>query len=403
VFECERLCPRQLAQVCDQHGTVYNNKCLFDIAKCKDNSLVLSNNNCNIDVLPDVTENNNEDSNNSKKDKCERLCPRHLAQVCDQHGTVYNNKCLFDIAKCKNNNLMLTKKNCNVDVLPDLTEVKEEIPKVVIEVTSADSPESKEKLCKFWATEGHCKTNEYVRVNCVAACTPKNENQGPCKDVVPQCTNWKYLCNDDQYSFILKVICPKTCQLCSNPPAPVIKPKCERLCSRQLAQVCDQHGKVYNNRCVFDIAKCKDNSLILSNKDCNIDVLPDITENENEESNNSKKGKCERLCSRQLAQVCDQYGKVYNNKCVFDIAKCKDNSLVLTEMNCNVDVLPDMKNEKPKKESKKIVDEVKHRIKYRKGGEYSCLVLTIPHGGKFKKMTGYKRGPSKIQGDKNTG
>lgn len=41
---CDRPCPMNLDIVSDQHGKRYSNECIFEVAKCRDPSLVLSRN-----------------------------------------------------------------------------------------------------------------------------------------------------------------------------------------------------------------------------------------------------------------------------------------------------------------------------------------------------------------------
>lgn len=40
-------------------------------------------------------------------DRCEKACPRNLDEQCGSDAKVYGNKCLFDIARCKNRDLQL--------------------------------------------------------------------------------------------------------------------------------------------------------------------------------------------------------------------------------------------------------------------------------------------------------
>jgi len=40
-------------------------------------------------------------------DKCDKKCPRHLNQQCDQHGNLYMNICHFNVSKCKNDSLIM--------------------------------------------------------------------------------------------------------------------------------------------------------------------------------------------------------------------------------------------------------------------------------------------------------
>ena len=77
--------------VCGSDGKTYNNKCLFEIAKCKDPSLrIIHAGRC--------------------ADDCDRACPSIYRPLCGSDGKTYSNGCFFEVAKCKNPSLFISHK-----------------------------------------------------------------------------------------------------------------------------------------------------------------------------------------------------------------------------------------------------------------------------------------------------
>lgn len=101
-------------------------------------------------------------------------------------------------------------------------------------------------------------------------------------------------------------------------------PSCERACPRNYDPRCASDGQLYANRCAFEIAKCRNESL--EHKPC----LPKTTEEPNRQGQRKKSlAECEMACTRNLNEKCGSDGQVYGNQCLFKIAKCKNPSLQL--------------------------------------------------------------------------
>lgn len=98
---------------------------------------------------------------------------------------------------------------------------------------------------------------------------------------------------------------------------------CEKPCSSKHKPVCGSNGQTYSSECEFNNAKCKDGSLRIKNYFTCRDGIP----------------KCVKPCTREYKPVCGTDGKTYPNKCEFNNAKCKDNNLkIKNEFACNTDI-----------------------------------------------------------------
>lgn len=228
---CDQPCAMNIAPVCDQNGTQYDNPCLFNVARCRDPSLVLSQ--CG-------TNENGQPSTAPPPDPCDQPCPMNIAPVCDQHGRKYDNRCLFRVARCRDPSLRRRK----------------------------------------------CRTNRRI---------------------------------------------PVSAGFRESDP-------CDRPCPMNLAIVCDQHGKRYANPCLFEVAKCRDPTLVRSRNTCgtNENGLPIIPASVGPPPGVAAQTGCEHFnCGNAPNEtICDASGNVYSNRCALERMRCMYPSMDTTEVPC---------------------------------------------------------------------
>jgi len=267
------VCPkiRKLDGVCDQEGKDYGNDCFFKVAACeaKKNGKILILTPC-----PHV----------KNQEPCRQLCPllQYLDGVCDQEGKDYGNNCYFEVAACK------AKRNGKILIRTPCPPVKDEFRCTRI------CPLLYSPVCD---SNGQSYPNEcsFEIERCIAE--EKGEN-------------------------LILAVCPEKI----NEQFPLEQDPCRRPCILVYSPVCDSEGKIHDNECWFETAKC-----IAEKKGENL-IEADCPEGINEQFP-SKKGRklrslkdevrCVRACHRLYDPVCDSAGKSYANKCIFEIAQCR--------------------------------------------------------------------------------
>lgn len=112
--------------------------------------------------------------------------------------------------------------------------------------------------------------------------------------------------------------------------------KCD---ARSKTPVCGSDSKTYANECLFEFEKCKNAALTLvattscddyaAKKDVHVHTKIHTSTDDAQGARAAVEDKCNQPCTRELEQLCASDKKTYNNKCLFDNAKCLNPELVI--------------------------------------------------------------------------
>ncbi len=97
-----KACPDTEEFVCSSSKITYRNECLFNKVNCekKLNMTLAHRGECE-----DINASNNNMAKHDN-DPCNKPCSREMMPVCGSNGQTFNNKCLMEIANCKDSKIV---------------------------------------------------------------------------------------------------------------------------------------------------------------------------------------------------------------------------------------------------------------------------------------------------------
>jgi len=324
---CPSVCPRHLkvGGVCDQEGYNWGNDCGFKAAACE------AKKNGEILILTPCPHVKNQDLCLTSE------CPDFLYSVCDQEGKEYDNECYFKNAACE------AKKNGEILILAPCPHVKNQEPcrqpcHLLQYLDGVCDQEGKDYGNNCYFEVAACKAKRNGKILIRTPCPPVKD-EFRCTRICPLL--YSPVCDSNGQSYpnecsfeierciaeekgenLILAVCPEKI----NEQFPLEQDPCRRPCILVYSPVCDSEGKIHDNECWFETAKC-----IAEKKGENL-IEADCPEGINEQFP-SKKGRklrslkdevrCVRACHRLYDPVCDSAGKSYANKCIFEIAQCR--------------------------------------------------------------------------------
>ncbi|XP_071517319.1 serine protease inhibitor dipetalogastin-like isoform X2 [Panulirus ornatus] len=266
--DCPEECDVGLRPVCGNNNVVYLNECSLSQASCR---------NASIAKLHDGPCVSGQSGGRGSSSSCPENCQKIYTPLCGSDGNTYNNKCILDAASCRS--------------------VKEGKPAITV------------------FQEGPCETREECRLDCSSTYSPVCGSNG----VTYGNECWLRLarCLNPNITQKSTGICNRQTSKPSASPSSSSSSSCDERCTKIYQPVCGTNSRTYNNKCILDAASCRSTR----NGQGSIRVAKDGVCEEDEG--------CHKNCDILYQPVCGSDGVTYDNRCLFDIAKCFNNRITV--------------------------------------------------------------------------
>ncbi|KAI1729799.1 kazal-type serine protease inhibitor domain-containing protein [Ditylenchus destructor] len=353
----ENLCPEdKYDPVCASQGNTYLNLCEFGQKRCE--SERKSGSNLTVAYYGPC-----------KDLKCNTNCSKAYDPVCGSNGKTYANLCELKKSMC----ILEGRRNLTLDYNGECCENSQchlELKPICDSIgrTHINYCEFQKEACRALrrskvnlhvAYDGECCDTH------AAKCSQEYEPVCDGKEThVNICHFRAKQCEADHRGEFLKILHSGECCV-------FLKGECE-----DSGPVCDSDGTTQKNRCFFEFKRCnavkiqlKDISILHEGECCNVQNCTEVTEIkeddmacdsngvthtsichfENAKCNYDKTHSngtmslaylgrcCTKNCDETIDQVCDQHGRFYKNRCIFEINACesrKKSGALLKETPC---------------------------------------------------------------------
>ncbi|KAG7166161.1 Serine protease inhibitor dipetalogastin-like 1 [Homarus americanus] len=264
---CNSACPFIYAPVCGSDGKTYGNNCALNAASCKN---------------PAITKVSDGECVTSQR-SCPQTCPDIVSRVCGSDGITYENECILRSISCND---------------PTLT------------VKSQGTCENEAASSSGGGSRSSCPSVSVCPTNYSPVC-------GSDGTTYPnQCNLDVATCLDSSVTWRSDGLCPIATSAPGIAPAGTESPPCANTCSRVFAPVCGSDGETYFNLCLLNLAACNENRVINAAREGR--CVP----------SSGGSSSCDKTCPFTYNPVCGNDGVTYSNPCSFDLAVCKNPTLI---------------------------------------------------------------------------